>query len=234
MIALSKTVVDGVRHLFFPHLCAACGTDILDREQLLCLRCLDELPYTGFHLYANNPVEKIFWGRVPIVAAASVYYFTKQSLLQELIHQLKYQRNKDIGFYLGTQMGRYLKSGTRFETVDALVPVPLFNKREHQRGYNQAAVLCTGIAEALHVPVWTDVIGRRMRTETQTHKHRDERWQNINDRFELKNSDRLIGKHVLLVDDVVTTGATLDACASTLLQATNASLSIATLAYTSL
>lgn len=219
--------------LFFPKLCAGCGSDILDEEQMLCLACLDKLPLTSFALHASNPVEKIFWGRLPVTAASAYCYFTRDSVLQTLIHRLKYKRDRETGFFLGQLMGRALADANRFHGIDALVPLPLHPEKERKRGYNQATVLCNGMAATWGKPVWDNILTRVSRTETQTRKSRAERWQNITGKFELNPGRLSKGKHLLLVDDVVTTGATLEAAGAVLLQMENTRLSIATLAYTS-
>jgi ComF family protein len=228
-----KEIRESVLHFLFPHVCEGCGTDILEIDHLLCLKCLSSLPKTAFQTFANNPVEKIFWGRLPLQSATAHYYFTKGSLIQHLMHELKYRGNKDAGLYLGRQMGYGLNGSNRFRQIDALVPLPLFHSKERKRGYNQAAVLCEGLASTMNKPVWTDVVTRTTYTDSQTKKSRVERWLNMDGRFELVNAGKIEGRHLLLVDDVVTTGATLEACGSVLLQAPNVQLSIATLCISS-
>lgn len=220
-------------HLLFPHVCEACGSDVLEHEHFLCIRCHASLPRTEFHLYPNNPVEKIFWGRLPVVNAAAQYYFTKNSGMQHLMHELKYRGNKELGLYLGRLMGYALVETVRFRFVDALVPLPLFPAKEKARGYNQATVLCQGIADVLDKPILTDVVIRTAHTESQTKKNRVDRWQNMDGRFELVKPAAIAGKHILLVDDVITTGATLEACGSELFEAGNVQLSLATLCFSS-
>ncbi|MBD0331916.1 MAG: ComF family protein [Chitinophagaceae bacterium] len=220
-------------HLAFPHVCEGCGSDLLDRQNILCLHCVSSLPQTNFHLHANNPIEKIFWGRIPVSNATAQYYFTKESLIQRLMHQFKYRGNKELGVYLGRLMGLALTKSNRFESVDSLIPLPLFASKEKRRGYNQAAVLCNGMAEVMNLPVLRDIVIRLQHTESQTKKSRVERWQNIEGKFKLVNEEAIAGKHVLLIDDVVTTGATLEACGREILSAKNVQLSIATLCFSS-
>jgi ComF family protein len=219
-------------HLFFPHTCAGCGTDVIDNDQLLCLHCLNDLPATNFFNQPNNPVEQVFYGRIPVANAAAGYFFTKDSLLQNLIAQLKYRGNKQIGLYLGQLLGNLLIKSDRFKQVDALVPLPLNPRREKNRGYNQATMLCNGISSVWKKPVIEKAVVRRVYTETQTHKGRISRWENMDGIFEVINPSALENKHILLVDDVVTTGATLEACGSEILKVNDTTLSIATLAYT--
>jgi ComF family protein len=227
-----KEIKDSLLQIVFPHVCSGCGSDLLSVESTLCLRCMDALPETDFEKHADNPVEKMFWGRIDLESAAAAYYFTKESLVQHLMHQFKYKNNRELGLQLGRMMGYQLIHSGRFN-VDGLIPLPLFPGKEKKRGYNQSVLLCEGIAESFNVPVWNDVIIRPEHTETQTKKGRIERWKNMEGKFFLVNSERIEGKHLLLVDDVVTTGATLEACGNELLKVANSKLSIATLCFAS-
>ena len=226
-----KEIKDSLLHLLFPNVCSGCGSDLISDGTVLCLKCIDAMPETNFELHANNPVEKRFWGRLPLLSASAQYYFTRESLMHQLVHQFKYRGNKELGLQLGRMMGDNLNRSGRFK-VDALIPLPLFASKEKRRGFNQSIVLCEGIAEFLNVRVLKDVIIRSQYTDTQTKKGRIERWQNMEGKFVLVNQDAISNRHVLLVDDVVTTGATLEACGSELLKASNSQLSIATLCYT--
>ena len=227
-----KELKNSLLHILFPHVCDGCGSDLIDEESCLCMKCIAEMPETNFHLHANNPVEKIFWGRLPITNATAQYYFTKESLMQRLMHQLKYKGNKELGKQLGRLMGYELRKTNRFNTVDFLVPLPLFPAKEKRRGYNQATVLCEGIAEAMNTEIAKDVVVRTQYTETQTRKGRIDRWQNIEGKFELLKPQKIRNKKILLVDDVITTGATLEACAHEVLKVSS-NLSIATLCLAS-
>lgn len=217
------------KQLFYPHTCTGCGTDIVANDNLLCAKCFVNLPSTLYAQYANNPIEKIFTGRMRIESAHAEFYFSKESLIQHLIHQLKYKSNKEIGIYLGEMMGRSLLKSNRFTTVDALIPLPMFPDKERKRGYNQAAVICEGMSQVMKVPVYYNVLLRQRSTSTQTKKHRVERWENVEDSFAVINEQRVKGKHLLLVDDVITTGATLEASGRHLLKIGRVKLSIATL-----
>ena len=228
-----KEIKESLLQLVFPHICAGCGSDLLNEESQLCIRCLTALPETNFNLHANNPMEKIFWGRLPLASATAQFYFTNESLIQQLMHQLKYKGNKELGLQLGRLMGSGFKETNRFNGIDALIPLPLYPKKEKRRGFNQATILCDGISEILNIPVFKNTIIRTQHTDTQTKKGRMERWQNIEGKFELLNPASIENKHILLVDDVVTTGATLEACGSILMQAENLRLSIATLCFAS-
>ncbi|MEO7307821.1 MAG: phosphoribosyltransferase family protein [Ferruginibacter sp.] len=231
MIAQLKNIVGSTLHLFYPHTCTGCGSDLLGEDNMLCLKCIHQLPHTNFAGIPNNPIEKYFWGRILLTSAYSQFYFSKEFLIQHLIHELKYRGNTNIGFYLGEIMGKTLLNSNRFSNIEALIPLPLYADKEHKRGYNQATVICNGMSSVMNIPVLHGAIIRQHATETQTRKHRTERWENVKSSFKLSNEHALSGKHVLLVDDVVTTGATLEACGNSILQAENVKLSIATLAY---
>ena len=232
-MSLLVDIKEALLHLAFPHICEGCGTDIIQSDHHLCLYCLSSMPQTQFHLHRNNQIEKIFWGRVPLAHATAQYYFTKESMMQRLMHSFKYRGNKELGLYLGRLMGQALLTSNRFDSIDAVIPLPLYASKERRRGYNQATILCNGIAEVFVKPVLNTVVRRPEHTETQTKKNRVERWQNMAGRFELTDATGIEGKHVLLIDDVVTTGATLESCAIELLKAPNLRLSIATLCFSS-
>ncbi len=216
----------------FPHICAGCGTDNLPRQSSLCLRCITALPDTNFEYHPGNPVEKLFWGRIPLAAATAQFYFAKETLVQRLVHRFKYKGELELGRQLGRLMGDRIKQSGRFD-ADALVPLPLFPAKEKKRGYNQSLILCRGMSESMRVPVLDKIITRPRPTGTQTRKGRIERWENMEGKFLLREPAIISGRHILLVDDVVTTGATLEACGSELLRAGNVKLSLATLCVSS-
>lgn len=195
---------------------------------------MNEMPLTGFYMHQNNPVEKIFRGRIPVITASAYVYFSKGSVVQNLLHSLKYGSNKEAGIYMGRLIGRELKSCQWNNDLYALIPLPLHPGKQKKRGFNQAEMICEGMSSEMDVPLLNDVIMRSKNTATQTHKTRMERWNNIESKFELKKPARVMNKHVLLVDDVITTGATLEACGSELLKTKGLRLSIAAFAYTSL
>jgi ComF family protein len=177
-------------------------------------------------------VEKIFYGRIPVTRAGSYCYFSKGSVIQQLLHHLKYKGNRQAGRFAGRLMGESMLDSGRFYEVNALVPLPLFPSRERKRGYNQAEILCEGISEVTGLQVMKGFVSRLSASQTQTHKNRIERWQNMEGRFIVKDHTALNNKHILLIDDVITTGATLEACGQELLKAGPGSLSVFTLAYT--
>jgi ComF family protein len=188
------------------------------------------LPVTDFHLHADNPVSQLFWGRVPVHHAASYFYFHKGSRVQHLIHQLKYKGREDIGVYIGRQYGRLLQDSPLFGDVSAIIPVPLHPKKLRKRGYNQSEAFARGLARSMVANVDVYSLIRKEVTDTQTRKSRFKRWENVSEVFDLPDPSSLEGKHVLLVDDVVTTGATLESCIQTLLKPANVKVSIATIA----
>lgn len=202
------------------------------KENKLCFRCMAAMPETHFELHNNNPVEKTFWGRLPLVAATAQYYFAQDSLIQQLIHEFKYNGDKELGLHLGKLMGAALKRSGRI-VADALIPIPLFPGRQRKRGFNQSDLLCEGIAEQLAIPVLKNSIIRQGGTETQTHKGRVERWKNMEGKFIVRDAASVQNKHILLVDDVITTGATLEACGAELIKAGNVQLSVACLCFAS-
>jgi len=229
MNAILQTLKDSVLHLFFPHICAGCGNDILTPQSQLCAKCIHKLPFTGFENHSPNPIEKNLSGRVRFQKATSQLYFNKESLVQRLMHQFKYRGNINLGRQLGVIMGTQLIESRRFNNIDFLVPLPLYENKLKQRGFNQSKVLCEGISEIMNIGIIEDAIERPLFTETQTKKNRVERWQNIEGKFNAKKSNKIEGRHVLLIDDVITTGATIESCASTLLNIKGVTLSIATL-----
>lgn len=211
-----------------------CFTDLSSRYELICPICDYQLPMTGFADLKNNPVEKIFWGRLSATSATAAYYFTRNTLLQELIFSLKYHQKKEVGCWLGKKLGYTLSHSPRFQSIDCIIPLPLHKEKEIIRGYNQAALIAEGIGQVLHKPVYNSVVVREKFTESQTHQSRDNRWLNMQNIFRVNQPQLLMNKHCLLVDDVITTGATLEACGKSLLQVPGCRISIATVAFTSL
>jgi ComF family protein len=225
--------VSEMLQLLYPQVCAGCGSDLVEKNRPVCPRCFLELPETGFASLPGNPVEKIFYGRLALVAAHSAYYFSKDSVLQSLIHRLKYRGDQSVGEFLGWRLGESLLESGRFADVDAIIPMPLFPSKERQRGYNQAAVIAKGVSEAMGLPVMMNGLVRRRPTETQTRKQRTDRWLNVEGSFEAPRPELLHGKHLLLVDDVVTTGASLEAAGRVLAAIPGVRLSVATIALAS-
>jgi ComF family protein len=217
--------------LLFPQLCPACGVGLVANEKLICTHCLYNLPFTNFHLQHDNIVARQFWGKINLEGAYALYYFAKGGKVQNLMHHFKYKGMKAIGNLLGNMAGEQLIKNDLFNTIDVIIPVPLHKIRLKQRGYNQSTCFAEGLAQKLAVGVDDDNLTRIKATETQTHKSRFARFENMQEVFFIKNPEKLINKHVLLVDDIVTTGSTLEACGIQLLKIPGLKLSVATIAY---
>ncbi len=217
--------------LFFPTLCVTCGSRLVTQEKFLCIDCWLDLPVTNFHRDTENKVAQLFWGRVQIENATAFFAYNKGSKYQQLIHFIKYKGLKELGFVTGQRFGAALSQSTDFSSVDVIVPVPLHPKKQKIRGYNQSEWIAKGIADTLKKPVSTDNLRRNLHTSTQTRKNRYERWENVENIFTAVKPEDFSGKHILLIDDVVTTGSTLESCAFQLLQIENVKVSIATLAF---
>lgn len=218
-------------NLFFPNNCQACGETLIGNERIICIGCQYKLPLTNFHYFDNNPISRIFWGRARIYTATSFLFFNKGGNVQKLIHQLKYKSNIETGKYLGELFATDLIKSPLFSDLDVIIPVPLHAKKLRSRGFNQSEIIARGISNVLSIPVNTTSLLRSEFTETQTKKSRYSRWENVSGKFTLSEQESLKGKYVLLVDDVLTTGATLEACAQELLRLEDIKVSMATLAY---
>jgi ComF family protein len=201
-------------------------------EESICTYCLYHLPRTNFHFRTDNPVSKLFWGRVPVFSAASFYSFSKGGKVQHLIHQLKYRGKKEVGTTLGKRYGNELKASPLFSSVNLVIPVPLHLKKLKKRGYNQSETFAQGLAQTLKVETSAESIQRLYASQTQTKKSRFARWKNVEEVFKVTMPEKLKGKHILLVDDVVTTGSTLEACAARILEVPDTTVSVATIACT--
>lgn len=221
---------DSLLELLYPSVCAACGCSLFRWEQLVCTRCRSFLPKTGYALMEDNPLAKMFYGRIRLKAVTACFFFSKDGKIQHLIHELKYKGNSDAGVFLGQELGKAIKEAPLFQGIDYLIPVPLHPKREKERGYNQSMMIAQGVSEMTGIPVGDGFLLRSVNTATQTHKSKEERWRNVKDIFTLRRADQLEGKYVLLIDDVLTTGATLEACALTLSKVPGITISCATAA----
>ena len=216
--------------LIFPRICEACGNSLWKNEEVLCHCCEYHLPKTNFHFDNENPVTRLFWGRAPIETGAAFLYFNRGNKVQRLIHQLKYKSKKEIGIFLGAQYGQELKYAPGFSTADAIVPVPLHKKKQMQRGYNQSEQFAIGLSGSMNISVHNHLLTRIKANETQTRKSRFRRFQNVHEIFSVCHPELWIGKHLILVDDVVTTGATLESCILALKVIPGVKISIACIA----
>jgi ComF family protein len=222
----------GFFSLLYPKYCVVCKSSLFGNEEIICTVCRHSLPVTRFHLSDQNPVEQLFRGRLLIQFATSLLYFDKGSKYRNLVHQLKYQGRRDVGIFLGRMLGSTLKE-SGMQQPDFIVPVPLHRKKQRRRGYNQSELIARGISEVLNVIVCTNALRRTVFTDTQTRRKRYERWTNVENVFRSSGSEFLKGKHILLVDDVITTGATLEAAANQILKIENTTVSVASLAFAS-
>jgi ComF family protein len=219
-------------NLVFPRICTLCGNYLFASESTLCHHCLRSLPRTQFETYRDNKVEQLFWGRLKLEFGVSIYYFRKSETVQHLMHEIKYRNNRDLATILGKEMGRILKESGLNSSVDCLIPVPLHYDKLRQRGYNQSELIAGGASSVLDIPLGTDILKKARFTTSQTRKARYERWVNVEESFVVNNLS-MDGAHFLLVDDVLTTGATLEACGQALLTIPGAKVSIATVAMAS-
>ena len=216
--------------LFFPRSCYVCGNSLYKNEEVLCTRCNLHLPETNYHKMPDNPIHKIFWGKIPVVNASAMYFFKKGGSVQRLVHQLKYKGHLEIGTLLGQNYGHKLKQEERYKDIGLIIPIPLHPKKLRIRGFNQAEVFAGGIAGSMHVQLNSSAIKRVVATSTQTKKSRYKRWENVSGIFEITDSAVLENKHILLVDDVITTGSTMEACLTQLNTIPGIRLSVAAIA----
>ncbi|SFC04527.1 comF family protein [Parapedobacter composti] len=223
---------DDLISLFFPPTCAGCDMPLTYGEHLICTVCWFHLPYTNGHRDSCNGSARLFWGRVQLAAVASYLYFMDDSRVQRILHRYKYRGCPEIGTLMGLRYGELLIATPPFNQIDVIVPVPLHRAKLRKRGYNQSAFFARGLSQVMQKPVVIDGLVRNRAADTQTRKTRYERHENVLNTFAMNNSRGLAGRHVLLVDDVLTTGATIEACASVLLAGGVADVSAVTIAKT--
>jgi ComF family protein len=221
---------DDFLSLLFPRLCYACGNHLLRNEKLICTECYVLIPRTNYHLENDNPVARIFWGRCRIEKAAAFSFYNRGSRIRHLIHNLKYKGIKDIGPELGKIYGMALSQSGFTRDIDLIIPVPLHPSKERIRGFNQSYLISEGISEATGVPVGAKLLKRKLKTETQTRKSRYDRWKNVEGSFSVEDPLSVRGKHILLIDDVITTGSTIESCATELLKTEGVRVSVVALA----
>ena len=217
--------------LVFPEICNACGKPLYKHEMLICNYCKVKLPFTNFHLLNENPIDKTFWGRVKIEKASAFLFFHKGNRVQQLMHRFKYKGKKEIGEHIGEIYGKEISKKNYFSDADLIIPVPLHPIKQKKRGYNQSEWLAKGLSAGLSIPTQNNILLRAIASSTQTKKNRFERWQNVETIFKVEELHLIENKHIILVDDVITTGATIEACANTLLKAANCKVSFLALAY---
>lgn len=219
-------------NLFFPNICVGCKNVLVEQEKVICIHCLHELPLTNLHVNDSKVISKIFYGTVVLQHATALFYYPKKGVVRQLIHHLKYKNQKHISGYLGKWLGIELKDSGNYNDIDVVIPVPLHKKRMRQRGYNQVEGFAKELALSLNAEYNDSTLFRNKNTSTQTVKNRLTRWNNVQTIFEITDVNTLKGKHILLVDDVITTGATIKSCVTELNKINNVKLSLAVMAYT--
>ena len=226
-----KTIANSILHVFYPQYCIKCNSSFISNKQMLCNECLHQMPLTNFENIANNEIDKLFWGKLKVEHGFALGYFNRGGIFQNLVHQLKYSSNKDAGLILGNLMGEAILNNEFYKKLDVVIPLPLHPLKMAKRGFNQAEIIAQGIADKCNIPMLNKVAQRRVNTSTQTAKTRGERFENMRNVFFIKNMELLKNKHVLLVDDIITTGASLEACGAVILTAENTKLYIGAAAY---
>ena len=217
--------------LFYPKHCVICGESLIQSEDYFCLECFLKLPKTNYHLSAENRTMERFVGKIPLIKASSYLYYDKGGIGQTLVAEIKYRKNQELGKWIGSYLAKDITASSNFfHDVDYLIPVPLHPKKQKQRGFNQAEMIAKGISQITHIPLETKNLYRVKANSSQTKKGVYERWKNSAGIFNVKNKQLFTGKHVLLIDDVLTTGATLEACATCLLNSPNIKISLLTIA----
>ncbi|WP_296684978.1 ComF family protein [Flavobacterium sp.] len=217
-------------YLFFPPICAGCKTVLIANENVICTKCRHEIPLTQHHLNSENEAFKKFYGRIPVEHVSALLYFHKKGIVQELIHSLKYRGQEAIGTALGEWYAEELKSHQQLQNVDSIIPVPLHPKKLRERGYNQVSQFGNALAKSLQIPINNEILFRQVYSKTQSQKNRLGRTEGIDTIFDVKFTESDHNKHFLLIDDVITTGATLEVCAKALLKIPGAKISIVCMA----
>lgn len=223
-------VADDFLSLIFPRVCQSCGDRLVQNERVICMNCLADIPFTNYHLERENNLEKELWGRCYVERAAAWCYYRRGSRVQRLVHRLKYNGIKDIGIYMGEYYGNILKKSGFLENIDLIIPVPLHPSRIRRRGFNQSLVISAGISKATGIDVESNILHRSLESSTQTRKSRVERWENVEGIFEISGANTINNMHVLLVDDVITTGSTVEACVLALKKIEGVKVSVAAIA----
>ena len=230
LISILKSIWNDILALFFPNLCAVCDTPLVEHEQGICLGCISRIPRTGNMVKPDNETVKRFWGKFPIEHGASFFHFHKGENSQKIIHAIKYKNDKDLAIQMGALFADELNTTDWIRKIDILIPVPLHRNRLQTRGYNQSELIAQGIASVLKLPIDTSSVIKAKPTSSQTKKGIYERWLNVNETFSVTSAAHLQDKHILIIDDVITTGATIDSLAHAILPCQNVKISVISLA----
>lgn len=222
---------DDFLSLLFPRICYGCGNHLQRNENLICTECFVLIPRTNYHLQKENPLSKIFWGRCLIESAAAFSFYNKGSRIRNLIHNLKYRGIEEIGYELGRIYGLVLKQSGFTDSIDLIIPVPLHPSKKRVRGFNQSEAISAGLGAATGLPVSTSSVQRVLASSTQTKRSRYDRWINVEGIFKVTDPDSVKGRHVLLVDDVITTGSTMESCINELLETEGVKVSVVAIAF---
>ena len=217
-------------NLFFPQVCEACSNVLVDNELVICTKCRHDLPVTNFHFENTDTVKNVVYGRVKLEQATALLHFSKKGVVQQLLHNLKYRGHQNISGFFGKWLGAELKTVEAYNQIDVVVPVPLYKTKLRQRGYNQVEQFGRAIAKSLNADYNDTILIKTKSTKTKVFKGRLSRWNDDGAVFAISDNLSLKGKHILLVDDIITTGATVEACATELLKIDNIKLSLATMA----
>lgn len=221
-----------ILNIFYPNICLCCSNYLTTHEHLICLVCRNDLPLTNFSFETPNLLEKAFYGRIPIEHGTALFYFYKKGKIQQLIHHLKYKGQQEVGNFIGNWLGENMVLSDRFKDIDCIIPVPLHQKKLKKRGYNQVTEFGNSLSKKLNIPFYENILKKKTAINSQTKLIRLDRWRNVEELFYVDHKTSLTNKHILLIDDIITTGATLEACYLALQTFENIKISIAAMAYT--
>ncbi|GGW25336.1 ComF family protein [Arenibacter certesii] len=225
-----SNIIHDITSVLLPKLCFGCNELLIRGEEHICTVCRNQLPLTEYTFNAENPVDRIFYGRIIIKKASAFLFYTDKGIVKNLIHYLKYKNQEQIGYFLGQWYGHTIKDNNYLKNIDYVIPVPIHPKKRRRRGYNQVTLFAKTVAKHLSAQYAEDILIKTANTRTQTKKTRLLRWQNKQALYILTNIETLKGKNVLLLDDVITTGATMEACATVLSKAPGIKIYIASMA----
>lgn len=231
MLKIIDEIHKNLLNVLFPVFCKGCSKLLLKNENVICTKCLHNLPFTYHHQIKDTEIHKAFYGLVPFEFGASILYFTKKGIAQNLIHNLKYRNRQEIGTFLGDLYAKEINNLETFKNIDYIIPVPLHKKRFYERGYNQVTSFCEALEKNLTIPMLDDVLVKTQHLKSVTDKSREGRLEHNKNVFSIENQHKIEGKHILIIDDVFTTGATIEACAKEILKIKNTKISILTIAY---